>query len=125
MKTMEFIEKSKIVSMSNPGVSSRQLLNPDNSSSERMTITEVHVEPGVSQPRHIHETSEQVWYALRGRGRLLLCNGKEKEFQAGDVVRFAEREIHGLLNDSDAEFIYLSVTAPPIHFGYAYQKEEV
>ncbi len=125
MKTMEYIEKSKIVSMSNPGVSSRQLLNPDNSSSERVTITEVHVEPGVSQPRHIHETSEQVWYALRGRGRLLLCNGKEKEFQAGDVVRFAEREIHGLLNDSDAEFIYLSVTAPPIHFGYAYQKEEV
>ncbi len=121
---MEFIEKGSIRSMSNPGVVSRQLLNPDNSSSTRVTITEVHIEPGVSQPRHTHEASEQVWYALRGRGRLLLREGEEKEFQAGDVARFAEQEIHGLLNDSREEFVYLSVTAPPIHFGAAYQKKE-
>ena len=36
---MEFIEKSSIVELSNPGVVSRQLLNPENSSSERVTIT--------------------------------------------------------------------------------------
>lgn len=124
MKTMEFIEKSQIVSLSNPGVVSRQLLNPDNSSSERVTVTEVHVEPGASQPRHTHEASEQVWYALKGQGRLFLRNGEEKAFQAGDVVRFAEKEIHGFRNDSDGEFVYLSVTAPPIHFGTAYQKKE-
>ena len=29
-------------------------------------------------------------------------------------------DVHGLLNDGDTEFIYISVTAPPIHFGYAY-----
>lgn len=121
---MEFIKKESIRSMSNPGVVSRQLLNPENSSSTRVTITEVHVEPGISQPRHTHEASEQVWYALRGRGRLLLREGEEKEFQAGDVARFAEQEIHGLLNDSREEFVYLSITAPPIHFGAAYQKKE-
>lgn len=124
MKTMEFIEKSQIVSLSNPGVVSRQLLNPDNSSSERVTVTEVHVEPGASQPRHTHEASEQMWYALKGQGRLLLRNGEEKAFQAGDVVRFTEKEIHGFRNDSGGEFVYLSVTAPPIHFGAAYQKKE-
>lgn len=124
VKTVEFIEKSQIVSLSNPGVVSRQLLNPDNSSSERVTVTEVHVEPGASQPRHTHEASEQVWYALQGQGRLLLREGGEKAFQAGDVVRFAEKEIHGFRNDSDEEFVYLSVTVPPIHFGAAYQKKE-
>lgn len=41
---MEFIKKEKIVELSNPGVISRQLLNPDNSSSKRITITEVHLE---------------------------------------------------------------------------------
>lgn len=121
---MEFIGKESIRGMSNPGVVSRQLLNPDNSSSTRVTITEVHVEPGASQPRHTHEASEQVWYALKGRGTLLLREGEEKDFRAGDVVRFAEREIHGLSNNSGEEFVYLSVTAPPIHFGAAYQKEE-
>ena len=118
---MEFIEAAKIRTLANPGVVSRQLLNPDNSTSERVTITEVHLEAGACQPRHIHEASEQIWYATGGRGKLLLADGVEREFQAGDVVRFADKDVHGLLNDGDAEFVYISVTAPPIHFGYAYK----
>lgn len=84
---MEFIKSTDIKSLVNPGVVSRQLLNPDNSASTRVTITEVHLE-------------------------------------SGDVVRFADKDVHGLLNDSNDEFIYVSVTAPPIHFGYAYEKEK-
>ena len=118
---MEFIRKEDIISFANPGVVSRQLLNADNSASRRVTITEVHLDPGVSQPRHAHDASEQIWYALRGSGTLLLADGAERPFAAGDVVRFAEGDVHGLRNEGDAEFVYLSVTAPPIHFGYAYQ----
>lgn len=121
---MEFIQKESIVELSNPGVVSRQLLNPDNSSSERVTITEVHLEAGACQPRHTHDASEQIWYATKGNGKLLLADGKEKEFQAGDVVRFAEQDVHGLLNDGEGEFVYVSVTAPPIHFGYAYKDKK-
>ena len=117
---MEFISKQNIIELSNPGVVSRQLLNPENSSSDKVTITEVHLEVGASQPRHIHETSEQIWYVLKGFGKLLLADDKEKDFHAGDVVRFAEGDVHGLRNDGDEEFVYISVTAPPIDFGYAY-----
>lgn len=117
---MEFIKAEEIVSLTNTGVVSRQLLNPDNSDSERVTITEVHLESNACQPRHVHETSEQIWYAVKGCAKLLLADGAEKEIHVGDVVRFAEKEIHGLRNDSDTEFIYISVTTPPIHFGYAY-----
>lgn len=121
---MEFIHKNAVASLSNPGVVSRQLLNPDNSSSTRVTITEVHLEPGACQPRHVHESSEQIWYALQGSGKLLLEVGAEMEFSAGDVVRFGDGDIHGLQNDGQEEFVYLSVTAPPIHFGYAYQDKK-
>lgn len=121
---MEFIRSTDIKSLRNPGVESRQLLNPDNSASTRVTITEVHLEPGASQPRHIHESSEQIWYAVKGSGKLLLENDTEKPFMAGDVVRFADKDVHGLLNDGGEEFVYVSVTAPPIHFGYAYKKEK-
>jgi len=121
---MEFISMDSIVSLSNPGVVSRQLLNLDNSSSGRVTITEVHLDPGAVQPRHLHETSEQIWYALKGRGMLLLADETEKAFCAGDVVRFEKADIHGLKNIDNGEFIYISVTAPPIHFGYAYEKED-
>ena len=120
---MEFISRKDIVALSNPGVVSRQLLNPENSSSERVTITEVHLEPGAVQPRHTHSTSEQIWYATKGSGKLLLIDEKTREFVAGDVVRFADGDVHGLLNDSNEEFVYLSVTTPPINFGYAYQSK--
>lgn len=118
---MEFISKQNIVELSNPGVVSRQLLNSENSSSKKVTMTEVHLEAGASQPRHIHQASEQIWYALKGTGKLLLADDEEKKFQEGDVVRFAEGDVHGLRNDGTEEFVYVSVTAPPIDFGYAYR----
>lgn len=121
---MEFIKSDEIKSMINPGVVSRQLLNPENSASQRVTITEVHLEVGACQPRHTHEASEQIWYATKGTGKLLLEDDRELEFKAGDVARFADKDVHGLKNDGDTEFVYVSVTAPPIHFGYAYQDEK-
>ena len=117
---MEFINSENIKELANPGVVSRQLINPKNSKRKRVTITEVHLEIGASQPRHKHDSSEQIWYAIQGTGKLLLAEGKEKTFAAGDVVRFADDEIHGLLNDGDTEFVYISITSPPIDFGYAY-----
>lgn len=121
---MEFISKQNIVGLSNPDVVSRQLLNPENSSSEKVTMTEVHLENGASQPRHIHQSSEQIWYALKCAGKLLLANDEEKEFYAGDVVRFAEGDVYGLRNDGIEDFVYVSVTAPPIDFGYAYRERK-
>lgn len=121
---MDFINRENIKELSNPGVVSRQLINPENSKSERVTITEVHLEVGASQPRHKHDTSEQIWYAVQGKGKLLLADDKEMIFVAGDVVRFADNDVHGLLNDGDTEFVYISVTSPPIDFGYAYEEKE-
>ena len=120
---MEFIKKENIKNLSNPGGISRQILNPENSKSERVTITEVHLEPSAIQPRHTHEVSEQIWYAVKGKEILLFADDKEKDFQAGDVARFAEGDVHGLRNDSNEEFIYISVTSPPINFGYAYKNK--
>ena len=118
---MEIINSEKIKEFSNPGVVSRQLINPENSESKRVTITEVHLNVGASQPRHKHDASEQIWYAVQGTGKLLLANDKEMIFNAGDVVRFADNDIHGFLNDGDIEFVYISITSPPIDFGYAYE----
>jgi quercetin dioxygenase-like cupin family protein len=121
---MEFIKKENIIELSNPGVVSRQLLNPENSASERVTITEVHLEPNAEQPRHTHDFSEQIWYAVKGSGTLLLADDKEMPFNVGDVVRFADKDVHGLKNNGESEFVYISVTSPPINFGYAYKDKK-
>ena len=116
---MDFIEGIDVVGLVRPGVVSRQLLWPRNVPDARCTITEVHVEPHAVQPRHVHEASEQVWYALSGAGTLLVADGRERPLVAGDVVRFAPGDVHGLAA-GDEGLTYLSVTTPPIDFGGAY-----
>ena len=121
-KHMEFIKAESVRVFENPGVKSHQLLNPDNSSSERITITRVRIDPGAEQPRHTHENSEQVWIAVRGKGTLLLGDSSEKDIREGDVVRFADGDVHGLLNNTDEVFEYISVTSPPLDFSNVYMK---
>ena len=89
----------------------------------RVTITRVTVQPGAINPPHRHPASEQIWVALEGSGILLLDDERTEPFAAGDVVRFADGDLHGFRNPGDVPFIYLSVTAPPVNFREAYSKD--
>ena len=66
---MTIFRKADLAELSNPGVVSRQLLTPDSTPEARVTLTEVRLDPGAVQPRHVHEASEQIWYAVRGDGQ--------------------------------------------------------
>jgi quercetin dioxygenase-like cupin family protein len=120
---MELIRAAEVNEFTNAGVSSSQLLFPENSRSTRITITRVTVKPGAKNPPHRHATSEQVWIALRGSGQLLLDEGKSISFAEGDIVRFEDGDLHGFENTSASEFEYLSVTSPPVNFRAAYEIE--
>ena len=117
---MEFLTAPDIVRLSNAGVVSEQLLSPHNSASARVTITRVTVQAGASQPRHAHDTSEQIWVALHGAGLLRLAGTETRQFEAGQIARFPDGHIHGFKNTGTAPFIYIAVTSPPINFDYAY-----
>jgi quercetin dioxygenase-like cupin family protein len=120
---MEIIRSDKIESFSNSGITSRQLLFPENSGSERVTITRVTVAPGAKNPPHRHSSSEQIWIALQGSGTLILEDGRTEVFAAGDVARFADNDLHGFENTGAGEFEYLSVTSPPVNFRKTYASE--
>ena len=117
---MELLRAAEVPSFSNSGVTFRQLLYPENSTSERMTITRVTVEPGARNPPHRHPTSEQVWV---GSGRLLPYDDRTEPFSAGDVVRFEDGELHGFENTGEGEFEYISATFPPLNFRQAYERD--
>ena len=117
---MEIIRRTDITSFSNGGVTSEQLLFPENSQSQRVTVTRVTVAPGGTNPRHAHATSEQIWVALRGSGVLLLGSGATAPFAEGEVARFSDGDVHGFENTGSVEFVYLSVTSPPLNFRAAY-----
>lgn len=120
---MEFLSEAQFKRLANPGVESVQLLSPHNSTSTRVTITSVTVAPGAEQPPHKHDTSEQIWLAMEGSGTLLLAAGATQPFSAGQVVRFADGDVHGFRNTGSKPFTYISVTAPPINFSYAYKDQ--
>ena len=80
---MEIVRKSSITTLSNSGVQSEQLLFPENSSSRRVTITRVTVEPGAVNPPHRHPASEQIWVALEGSGILLLDDERTEPLPPG------------------------------------------
>lgn len=117
---MEIIRKGSAMTLSRPGVQSEQLVFPENSPSRRLTITRVTVSPQAINAPHRHQTSEQVWVALAGRGTLLLDEERIEPFAAGDVARFADGDLHGLHNTGDTPFVYIAVTSPPIDFRAAY-----
>ncbi len=118
---MELIRAADTQSFSNSGVTSGQLLFPENSSSVQLTITRVTVRPGARNPPHRHATSEQVWIALRGTGQLLL-DGRALPFTEGDVARFEDGDLHGFENTGESDFEYISVTSPPVDFRAAYER---
>ena len=120
---MEIIRRTEVTAFVNEGVMSEQLLFPENSQSRRVTITRVTVAPGARNKRHAHAASEQVWVALRVSGTLLPGGATTAPFAEGDVVRFADGDVHGLENTGTTEFVYLSVTSPPINFRNAYAAE--
>jgi quercetin dioxygenase-like cupin family protein len=120
---MEFIHRADVPILKNSGVASEQLLFPENSKSSRVTITRVTLEPGAANPRHLHESSEQIWVALEGAGTLLLADKKTRPLEAGDVVRFEDGYLHGFKNTGATKFVYLSVTSPPLNFCAAYAKD--
>jgi len=121
---MDFISKDNITVLKADFQDSHQLIWNENSKSERITITKVYVHPGKTNTRHKHNYSEQIWIAIKGTGTLLLDDDKEKQFTEGDVVRFADGDIHGITNNMDEDFVYISITSPPINFRYAYDKIE-
>ena len=59
----------------------------------------------------------------RGKWDTAADDERTEPFAAGDVVHFADGDLHGFRNPGDAPFIYLSVTAPPVNFREAYSKD--
>jgi len=111
---MEFLTSDEFKRQSLPGVRLEQIIAAHNAPSARLSITRITVEPGCVQARHRHAAAEQTWLALGGAGRLLLADGATKPIRAGDAVRFADGDVHGIENTGGVPFVYLSITAPPI-----------
>ncbi len=107
--------------LTSPGITSVQVMWPENAPEARVTITRVTMEPGAVSRRHAHPDSEQTWVVERGTAMLLLADGRAEPVTAGEVIRTPAGETHGVANTGTEPFVYLSVTTPPRDFTHAYR----
>ena len=59
---------------------------------------------------HEHENTEQVYYFIRGRGKMRI-DGKEYPVQAGDAVHLPPKTKHQVINDEEKEMEHLNISA--------------
>ena len=69
------------------------------------------VQGRITTDYHDHQDKEQVYYFIKGRGKMLI-DGEEYPVTAGDAVHLPPKTKHGVINDSEDEIEYLNISAP-------------
>ena len=59
---------------------------------------------------HEHENIEQVYYFIRGCGKMRI-DGKEYPVKAGDAVHLPRKTKHQVINDGEEEIEHLNISA--------------
>ena len=93
-------------------------------SEEKATVTEIAitphssiavwgVRPGQEVPAHIHPDGQDTWVMLRGELTYYLGNGHRHVIHAGEVDVASPNEVHGAINESAADAVFLSIYNAP------------
>ena len=67
--------------------------------------------PGQFQKVHAHESSDKIYYVLRGTGRFTV-GGEEEDLGEGHAVIARAGAPHGVRNESQDELVLLVTMAP-------------
>jgi len=89
-----------------------EMLSRRNDQAE-LTCALVKTAVGVVTERHVHENSEDIFYIIRGRGKLFLEGVGEVILEPGVFVRVPPNTLHGLY-DVEEELLALDVWYPAL-----------
>jgi len=94
------------------GSTIRSLLDKTNSSATNQSLAEATVMPGQATEPHRHPRSEEIYYILSGRGRMVL--GEEvREVGPLDAILIPPGTRHTIANTGDEPLVFLCCCAPP------------
>lgn len=68
--------------------------------------------PGDTAARHYHVGCDHAFYVFEGRG-LLHVGGEVHRLEPGTVAHVRDGEVHWMENDTDADFSFVELWAPP------------
>jgi oxalate decarboxylase/phosphoglucose isomerase-like protein (cupin superfamily) len=62
------------------------------------------LQPRLSYESHKHEDHEEIYYIIKGKGRMRI-EEDEVKFREGDIIYIPEKKLHTIMNDHDDEMI--------------------
>ena len=80
---------------------------------EHSSIAVWGVRPGQEVPAHIHPDGQDTWIMLRGALSYYLGDGQRTTIRAGQVDVAKHHQVHGAINDSGEDAVFLSIYSAP------------
>jgi mannose-6-phosphate isomerase-like protein (cupin superfamily) len=79
---------------------------------EVQSLAEATLEPDEATQRHYHRATEEIYFVLKGSGRMEV-DGDSKMIRPGDAVLIPAGAWHTLENNGNSELRFLCCCAPP------------
>ena len=79
---------------------------------ELQSLAEATLEPSQATERHYHRATEEIYFVLEGRGRVVL-EGATETLEAGEAIVAPAGATHGIANDGTGRLTVLVVVTPP------------
>jgi mannose-6-phosphate isomerase-like protein (cupin superfamily) len=76
------------------------------------SLARIVLPPGKASLKHYHPVTEESYYILSGKGRLVM-DGETRSVTVGDAVAIPVNVVHQIFNDSNANLVFLAVCTPP------------
>lgn len=67
--------------------------------------------PGASIGMHMHEKNSEIYYILSGTGHVVMDDGTEEDFTAGEMHYCPMGHGHTLINRTDSDLVFLGIVS--------------
>jgi mannose-6-phosphate isomerase-like protein (cupin superfamily) len=89
----------------------RELLARRNSCIRNQSLAEARVPVGATTAAHYHPRSEEIYYLLRGQGRMRI-DGQTRDVGPGDAIAIPPGAVHQITNTGNEPLVFLCCCAP-------------
>lgn len=89
----------------------RELLAHRNSSIRNQSLAEATLRMGQSTRSHYHPKAEEIYYILRGEGRMKI-GGEERRVGSGDAIAIPAGTPHQICHQGREDLVFLCCCAP-------------
>ena len=110
---MEIVNRQNSVPfVTKDGSEIRSILDRSNSSAAHQSLAEATLPPGAQTAPHVHPRTEEIYYILRGNGRMTV-GAEQRDVRPADGILIPPHTGHTIRNTGAEPLVFLCCCAPP------------